>query len=110
MPARLARSFPILLLLGAALWPAEAYADAIDGDWCNAKGQRLSIDGPKLVTPYGTRMEGIYDRHGFEYVVPAGEPGAGDKVVMSIFSDDDMELVRGSRPVENWQRCRLPTS
>jgi len=110
MTARADRSFPILLLLGAVLWPAQAHADAIDGDWCNAKGQKLSIDGPKLTTPYGTRMEGIYDRHGFEYVVPAGEPRAGDKVVMSIFSDDDMELVRGSRQVERWRRCRLPTS
>ena len=63
----------------AAAWLAPVYdarADAIDGMWC--KGSRsMQIDGPAIVTPGGTSMTGDYARHGFRYVVPADEEGAG---------------------------------
>lgn len=102
----------MLLIAGAGLvfLSSPAHADAIDGEWCNARGQKLSIDGPSLITPYGTRMEGDYDRHGFRYVAPANDPDAGHKIIMSLFSDDDMQLVRNNGTPESWRRCRLPTS
>ena len=52
--------------------PRDYHADAIDRDWCH-QGKRLKIDGPDLLTSGGKRMQGLYDRHGFEYKAPAGE-------------------------------------
>jgi hypothetical protein len=34
----------------------------------------------EIVTPGGKQMRGEYTRHSFSYVVPAGEPGAGETV------------------------------
>jgi hypothetical protein len=87
-----------------------ARADAIDGHWCFANGKRLSIEGPNLVTPGGKQMTGEYDRHGFIYVVPAGESGTGDKVYMVLVDDDTMLLKMGAQPLstgeaETWRRC-----
>jgi hypothetical protein len=86
-----------------------ARADAIDGDWC-FQNRRLSIEGPDLVTPGGKRMTGEYDRHAFQYVVPAGERGAGGKVFMVLIDDDTMMLKLGQQPMstgegETWRRC-----
>ena len=75
--------------------PASVRADAIDGDWCHADGRRLSIHGPDLVTPGGRQIVGDYDRHGFVYVVPQGESGAGDKVVMTLLSETRMQSRQG---------------
>src|ERR1700738_1993314 len=57
-----------------------SWADAIDGDWCKADGKRMKIRGPEIVTPGGNQTRGDYTRHSFSYVVPAGEPGAGEIV------------------------------
>ena len=50
-----------------------ALADAIDGDWCDSNGKRMSIRGPTMVTPGGQQISGNYSRHYFSYVIPAGE-------------------------------------
>ena len=84
----------------------DAHADAIDGMWC--KGSRsMRIDGPAIVTPGGTSMTGDYDRHGFRYVVPAGEGGAGKTVNMVLLSDYDLDVTLGEGPTERWRRCKL---
>lgn len=74
----------------------------------------MSIKGPRLVTPGGTSMDGDYDRHGFAYVVPEVEPGAGGRVDMDLVSDDVIRLTlpgKGPGPnpavFEEWQRCDL---
>ena len=89
-----------------------ARADAIDGDWCHADGRRLSIRGPDLTTPGGRQIVGDYDRHGFVYVVPPGESGAGDKVVMTLLSETLMHSRQGDNdaPVQVWNRCRPTVS
>lgn len=91
---------------------APARADAIDGDWCHST-QNLTIEGPMIKTPGGNRINGDYDRHGFRYVVPANEPGAGTEIVMQLRGDENMFLVRKigatESPPENWKRCK-PTS
>ena len=102
LPIGLAAALSIALV-------AEAKADAIDGEWCRA-GQSFKIDGPTIVTPGGTRMQGVYDRHGFDYVIPPGEPGAGTKVTMSLWSDDDLKVTPGDAPTQDWRRCRPATS
>ncbi len=108
-------------LVGAAcgfallLAPAAARAEAIDGHWCHKNGKRLSIEGPRIVTPNGTAMTGDYDRHGFSYVVPPGASGAGKRVDMALVDDDTMQLTAGTMRAlpdlgEIWQRCRAPVS
>ncbi len=108
------RLIPILALaMMATLLPAGgARADAIDGDWCHSDGRHLSIDGPRIVTPGGTRMEGVYLRHAFSYTVPAAEPGAGSAISMTQLSEDTMHLTTDTAPtrVQVWHRCELSIS
>ena len=103
---RLARPFLIgIALLIASLGAARA--DAIDGNWCHADGRRMTIRGPQIVTPGGTRMQGDYTRHSFAYVVPAGEPGNGETVSMVLLSEYLMHARQGGgdAPVQVWNRC-----
>lgn len=103
--------FPALAALLAMMPAHGARADVIDGDWC-LDGRSLSIDGSHIVTPGGTSMTGNYDRHGFSYVVPQKEPGAGSQVRMRLINDDVMQLSRGDKPgmPEIWHRCSRPIS
>lgn len=98
-----------ILLLSAA----PAYADAIDGDWCNRELGRLEIQGPQIITPGGNQLTGAYDRHGFRHPVPAGEPRAGASVDMVLVDDDTMHRVvapGADAKIEVWRRCRAPVS
>jgi hypothetical protein len=109
----LARSFavlPGLLIAGAcALAPVPAFADAIDGDWCNGPAS-LRIEGPAIHTPGGKDMTGDYDRHAFHYIVPAGEKDAGADVMIQLMNDYEMVLVHriggADGPLETWKRCQ----
>ena len=83
-------------------------ADAIDGQWCLGTGH-FAIDGPNIVTPGGNQITGNYDRHGFRYVVPANEAGAGTEVIMVLLNEETVRLTRGGFPPETWRRCK-PTS
>ena len=72
-----------LSLIISLIWAADpAHADSIDGDWCDTQGHRLAIEGPQIVTPGGTKMEGDYDRHAFYYKVPAGEAQSGRDIAI----------------------------
>ena len=84
-------------VLTVSLLAPEVRADQIDGNWCLKKPfKRLSIDGPNIITPHGTKMKGEYDRHGFTYQVPAHEPGAGSFVVMQQLGDDEIHVRNGA--------------
>src|SRR4051794_38960756 len=72
-----------VLLLAA---PPAALADAIDGNWCSADGQHMTINGDDITTPGGKQIKGNYDRHAFDYVVPAGEPGSGENLQNPVAS------------------------
>jgi hypothetical protein len=87
-----------------------ARADAIDGQWCLAVSH-FAIDGPNIVTPGGNRIQGNYSRHGFDYVVPASEPGAGSVIDMVLLNEETVRLTRkgAAAAPEIWHRCR-PTS
>jgi hypothetical protein len=91
--------------LGAA--GGTARADAIDGDWCR-EGRSFTIQGSALRTPAGNNIRGDYDRHGFHYVVPAGEPDAGTEITMWLRGEETVELARGAptAPREVWKRCK----
>ncbi len=98
------------LALFASLAACGARADAIDGHWCSARGLMLSIDGPRMVTPGGARIEGDYSRHGFVHVVPAAEPGGGQKAVLTLAGDRLLQRRVGEGEPEPWRRCAPATS
>jgi hypothetical protein len=100
-----------VLMLGcvalvASDWPA--LADAIDGQWCLG-ASHFEINGPNIRTPGGNAILGNYDRHGFDYIVPANEVGAGTKIVMVLLNEETVRLTRGTSAPETWKRCK-PTS
>ncbi len=104
----LSRTLALMAVLLAAL-PQAARADAIDGDWCNAS-KHLSIRGPSIVTPGGNSITGEYHRHGFTYIVPANENGAGTKVVVELLNEENARVTQGAGgSSEIWERCK-PTS
>ena len=104
-------ALPAIAALTLLLHSGPARADAIDGEWCAPNGLRLTIRGPSIVTPGGARMTGDYDRHGFAYTAPAGEPAGGARVTMILMGETMMRVqadAPGLDPV--WRRCGPPTS
>jgi len=101
---------PALFLFALILRAGTAHADRIDGDWCSLSGQRLSIDGTNIVTPAGTMLLGIYERHNFSYIIPVPEIHAGARIEMSLQNEQTMLLRRyadssDTVQVETWKRC-----
>ncbi len=96
----------ITALLGFA---ASAFADSIDGDWCNTKDERLTISGPQITLPSGKPLTGQYRRHEFAYQVPSGEPNAGQIIYMQLYDEYDMTsyVIENQKPVNpvSWTRC-----
>ena len=111
---------PVGIAFCAALLTAiacPALADAIDGHWCFTDGKRISIQGPAIITPGGSHIQGDYGRHSFSYVVPPADQGAGQTVSMALINDDTVHLRIGTgpayssdAPVQVWHRCGPPTS
>jgi hypothetical protein len=108
-----------MLLLGTAMvlavaLPRAGLADAIDGEWCFDDGRHMEIRGPDIVTPTGKAIKGDYSRHGFAYVVPAGEADAGQAIEMVLLNEQTLRLVvapdqDGGRD-EIWRRCNFQIS
>jgi len=95
-----------LLLAAATLYLSGtlARADAIDGEWCLGTSH-FAIDGPDILTLGGNQITGNYDRHGFTYVVPANEVGAGTEIIMELLNEETVRLTRGrASPPEIWRR------
>ncbi len=86
---------------------APALADAIDGDWCRADGKHMTIRGPAIVTPGGTKAQGDYSRHFFSYVIPPGEAGAGNTVSITLLGEYLAQAREGdAAPAQEWRRCQ----
>jgi hypothetical protein len=102
----------ILLLAGPVCigllgFSGAAFADAIDGDWCQADGKRMSISGPAIVTPGGRQMNGDYSRHSFSYVIPSGEDGAGATMSIQLRGEYLAHARAGTdAPIQEWRRCQ----
>jgi hypothetical protein len=93
-------------LIGFLLAAGPVRADAIDGHWCFG-AKSFEIDGATIRLSGGMETVGKYDRHGFEYVVPTGEPDAGIEIVMLLLNEETVRLQRGSvAPPEIWRRCK----
>lgn len=102
--ALLTASASVAMLLGSGHM---SWADAIDGDWCREDGKRMRIRGPDIVTPGGSQTRGDYTRHSFSYVIPTGEPGAGESVSIILLSEYLAHARQGSdtAPLQVWNRC-----
>jgi hypothetical protein len=102
---RLASLVFIALLAGS--FPA--LADAIDGDWCNKDGSHLRIEGPQIELAPGQLLQGIYTRHAFSYVAPAGDPEAGAEIKFVQRSEEEMRRAREPSIMPEhediWRRC-----
>ncbi|MHA1536516.1 MAG: hypothetical protein ACTSUD_03085 [Alphaproteobacteria bacterium] len=92
--------------VAATMQAGPARADAIDGNWCSPGGKHISIDGPRIVTPGGTKMKGEYGRHGFRYVVPPREKPAGARVEMRQIDEDSISVTIGKGQARIWRRCK----
>ena len=110
--ANRARAGLLGLALALGLAASPAWADSIDGNWCQAGGKRITIAGPSIVTPGGARIQGEYDRHHFSYVIPANEPGAGGTVLMTLMGEYRVAVRTGAdasaaanAEAVDWQRC-----
>ena len=84
-----------------------AWADALDGDWCNFDSGKLTINGSTITTPFNIQVQGQYGRHRFEYTAPAGDWNAGKKIILQQFSDDLMELSVDGGQSTQWQPCKV---
>ena len=101
----------VVFCVAVVMQSMPAHADAIDGDWCSEDGRHLSIQGSKIVTPGGTRMEGTYLRHSFLYVTPSNEAEAGQEVSMQLLSETAVNVRVGpTAPYRVWRRCTETTS
>jgi hypothetical protein len=94
-----------------------ALADAIDGTWCFSDGKRMFIQGPAIITPGGSHVQGEYGRHSFSYVATPADPGAGQTVWMLLINEDTVHLRIGAPATyssdgadQEWRRCGPPTS
>jgi hypothetical protein len=95
-----------VMLVFACVVGSPAHADRIDGEWCHTSGS-LVIEGPKIRTPGGSKIEGTYSRHDFSYQVPTAEPDAGAQINMQLLGEETMTLTRPNRPSETWKRCKV---
>jgi hypothetical protein len=106
MSVRRVIAVPLLAGLCSLTTISAARADVIDGAWCLPTGKRLTIRGPEIVTPAGTRTEGDYSRHFFSYTAPAGDPDAGATIQMRLLNEETMQSrTAPGAPVETWHRC-----
>jgi hypothetical protein len=91
--------------LALAVSACPAFADAIDGQWCLGTSH-FEISGPNIRTPGGNDITGNYGRHGFDYIVPTNEAGAGTLIVMVLLNEETVQLTRGTSAPETWKRCK----
>jgi hypothetical protein len=101
----------VFAILSFAVSGAAAHADAIDGEWCSPRGQRLAIAGPDITIPSGAALKGNYSRHRFAYTAPAGDPESGADILMELLDEETMKhyVVRDGAigQAEVWRRCEV---
>lgn len=88
--------------------PLSAYADALDGDWCNKDNEKLTIEGSTVTTPNGDKISGNYGRHQMTFDTPSGGWRAGSSILMQQHSEESMSMyTKGTNSIssEPWTRC-----
>jgi len=97
----------VSLGIALACLAGPALADRIDGDWCSPDGTgHFRIEADRIETVTGRATRGDYGRHTFTYVVPEGDSGAGDEVLMQQLSEEAVRVRFGVAEPEVWLRCK----
>lgn len=96
-----------LIIVGLLFFGQPAWADALDGDWCNGIDGKLTIDGSIIITPAGNSVNGNYGRHRFEYTAPENDWNAGKLIVIQQFSEELMELTVEGEAGRKWRPCQV---
>ena len=74
-------------------------ADRIDGHWCSPSGMSIFVDGPNVTSPGGRAVKANYDRHHVDFVIPHGEPGAGQQFFADQLNHHQISVL--IRPQDN---------
>lgn len=100
----------LITILTITLFTKPSTADSIDGRWCH-KSSQVTIEGPTIITPSGKKVTGEFDRHEFNYKIPAGDQHAGEDGKFEVQHDTLAHFTRsGSSQFEEWEPCPSPTS
>lgn len=105
MNSRLSIALP--LVFAFVMLAVPAWADSLDGDWCNPIDGKLTIDGPTIHTPGGQIVAGNYGRHRFTYTAPAGDWQAGQEIVIQQYNEQLMKLSVGGQTAREWRPCQV---
>jgi hypothetical protein len=91
------------------LLSGSACVSTIDGAWCAASGDQLSINGPSITLPSRITLQGKHHLHAFSYRPLEAAPEPGTMVYMTLVDGGEMELyhVNKGNPgsPETWKRC-----
>ncbi len=103
---RLLGAFGLVTLLSGS-----ACVSTIDGSWCAATGDQLSINGPSITLPSRITLQGEHHLHAFSYRPLGATPEPGTMVYMTLVENGAMELyhVNKGNPgnAETWERCDI---
>lgn len=102
---RAARRAALAAAFGAAC-ASPAFADRVDGEWCDAKGLRVMIQGDSITTPGGAKVAGENRRHVFSYDAPSGEALSGHVRFQQQHDDLMRSTSADSAGEREWRRCR----
>jgi hypothetical protein len=104
MVGRFVVAFGLVTLLSGS-----ACVSTIDGSWCAATGDQLSINGPSITLPSKITLTGEHHLHAFSYRPLEAAPEPGTMVYMTLVDSGAMELyhINKGNPgnAETWQRC-----
>jgi hypothetical protein len=93
------------------LLSGSACVSTIDGSWCAATGEQLSINGPSITLPSRITLQGEHHLHAFSYRPLEAAPEPGTMVYMTLVDGGAMELyhVKNGNPgnAETWMRCEV---
>ena len=101
----------LILALGAAPGGNDAQAGGLDGAWCSPDGQRLALQGDRVITPSGREVAGSYLKDAFRFRMPQGEWAAGAEIWLEPKGPDAARVSRlrdtqsGPPPHDLWRRC-----
>lgn len=97
---------PLLAACALLCAAAPARADRVDGQWCDAEGRRVVIEGDGVTTPGGVKTIGENRRHVFTYDAPEGETPSGHVRFQQLNDDLMRSTSQDSATPREWRRCR----
>jgi hypothetical protein len=101
------RNRGLLAVLALLLVATPAWADQIVGEWCPPGGSvSLIVKNYDDVSFAGQAVEASVGRHHVDFVIPAGQPGAGMRFDADQLSDEEIRVTIGEKAPEIWTPCK----